>query len=220
MSHFLTCSNNPDFVSSLQTLSAEICNSDPHPARFLLLWGLKHWYSQTDESFRPDVSSFPEHMQEAIEQALDSQERIGWYQASKGFFSKQWSQLATQDLNHPTKIDENQGASRMRAINATYNHTSRIWKARNAVLHAPDDTELADIQSAEFAEIRAIHGNPECLGLSDRHMCHRSIKSLPGGSAATRRRWLRRAKRSMARQQLERRNQTLIMTFFMPTSTG
>ena len=63
------------------------------------------------------VSSFPAHMQEAIAQALSSQERIGWYQASsKGFFSQQRSQLATQDLNHPTKLDENLSASRMRQI--------------------------------------------------------------------------------------------------------
>jgi hypothetical protein len=101
MCHFLTCSSNPCLTSSLQTLSADICNSDPHPARFLILWGLKHWFSQTDEPFQPDVSSFPAHMQVAIAHALSSQERIGWYQASKGFVSQQWSQLATQDLNHP-----------------------------------------------------------------------------------------------------------------------
>ena len=86
MCHFLTCHLNPDLAPSLQTLSAETCNSDPHLVRFLILWGLKHWYSQTDEPFRPDVSSFPAHMHEEIAQALlESQERIGWYQASKGF---------------------------------------------------------------------------------------------------------------------------------------
>ena len=42
MCHFLTCSLNPGLASSLQTLSAETCNSDPHSVRFLILWGLKH----------------------------------------------------------------------------------------------------------------------------------------------------------------------------------
>ena len=215
MCHFLCCDLNPGKEKSLANLSADICNNDPHPVRYLLSSGMKHWYNQEAEPFQPDVSSFPEHMRDDIELALASQARIGWYQATKGFFSNLWSQLAMRDMYHSTKTDEVQGSYRMRQVlQATYAHNLRIWRSRNEVLHSSTIPQLSDIRSAEFAELRHIHGNPESLCLADRHMCEGNIERLLGGSSTTRRRWLRRAKRSIARYQREGKNQTRNTQFF------
>ena len=168
------------------------------------------------EPFQPDVSSFPEHMRDDIELAMASQARIGWYQATKGFFSIHWSQLAQRDMYHSTKMNEIKGFIRMhQVIQATYAHNVRIWRSRNDVLHSSVTPQLADIRSAESAEIRHIHGDSERLCLTDRHMCEGNIERILGGTATTRRRWLRRAKRSIARHQLEGKNQTRITRFFM-----
>ena len=143
-------------------------------------------------------------MRDDIAMVLASQARIGWYQATKGFFSHLWSQLATRDMYNSTKIDVMMGSFRMRqVIQATYAHNLRIWRSRNEVLHSSTAPQLADIRSAESAEIRHIHGDPDGLCLADRHMCEGNLDSLLGRSAATRRRWLWRAKRSIARHQQE-----------------
>ena len=114
MCHFLSCKLNPGKEKSLATFSADICNDDPHPVRYLLSSGIQHWYNQVSEPFQHDISSFPEHMRGDIELALASQARLGWYQATKGFFSNLWSQLAIRDMYHPTKTDELKGSIRMR----------------------------------------------------------------------------------------------------------
>ena len=105
-------------------------------------------------------------------------------------------------------------------LTAVYAHNERTWQSRNAVLHSPANSLVADIRSTEGAEIKQIYQNPESLSLSDRHMCDRSLESLLGGPAATRRRWLRRAKRSIARRRTEEASQALITKFFVRRENG
>ena len=190
MRHFLRCDHNPCKQTSLQTLGAEICNSDHHPCRYLLTEGLKHWYhGSTGELFQPDVSSYPPHMEDAIQKALLSQDRIGWYQATKGFLSKHWYVLASLDLHHPTKTDELRAAQRMHQVmKSIFAHNLRLWTKRNEVLHSADIPNGEDIRFTETAEIRRIFGDPACLCMADRHMCSKPIATLLGGTGATRRR--------------------------------
>ena len=151
---------------------------------------------------------------------IDILHNIVSHQATKGFFSNLWSPLATRDMYHPTKTDEQKGSIRMQqVIQATYAHNVRIWRSRNDALHSSTTPQLADIRSAEFAEIQQIHGEPNSLCLADRHMCEGSLERLLGGSATTRRRWLRRVKRSIVRHQREGKTQTRITQFFT-THTG
>ena len=103
---------------------------------------------------------------------------------------------------------------------AVYAHNERTWQSRNVVLHSTESSLVVDIRSTEGAEIKQIYQNPASLGLSDRHMCDRSLESLLGGSATTRRRWLRRAKRSIARRQTEAESQALITQFFVRSENG
>ena len=221
MRHFLRCDHNPGKTTSLHILGTDICNSDHHPCRYLLTAGLKHWYDATKEPFTPDVSSYPPHMHDVIQQALLSQARIGWYQATKGFLSKHWYTLATLDLHHPTKIDELRAAQRMQqGMKGIFAHNLRTWKKRNEVLHSADVPNGADIRSVETAAIRRIYGEPESLCLADRHMCSKPIETLLSSTGATRRRWLRRANRSSERHKRDGQTQSLITSFFASHTTG
>jgi hypothetical protein len=55
MCHFLQCPENPCQEQSLNTLGADVCNSDYHPVRYLLTAGLKHWYRNLLEPFQPSI---------------------------------------------------------------------------------------------------------------------------------------------------------------------
>ena len=146
MCHFLQCPEKPCQDKSLNTLGADACNSDYHPVRYLLIAGLKHWYRNLSEPFQPEIESFPQHMQPAIQSALLSQARIGWYQAMKGFLSKRWLELACQDMHDLSKVVESKGLFRMNQImTALYAHNLRTWTSRNEVLHSTGDPTAADI---------------------------------------------------------------------------
>jgi hypothetical protein len=91
-------------------------HSDYHPVRYLITAGLKHWYRNLSEPFQPDIEGFPFYMREDIQSALLSQARIGWYQATKGFLSKRWFELACQELYDSSNAVESKGFSRMSQI--------------------------------------------------------------------------------------------------------
>jgi hypothetical protein len=77
----------------LDTLQTSLCNSHAHPARHLLAQGIKHW-SLNRDNFIPDIAKILPHLGEPIRTALESQQAIGWEQATKGFLSKQWMDLS------------------------------------------------------------------------------------------------------------------------------
>jgi hypothetical protein len=100
-------------------------------------------------------------MHSDIQSALLSQARIGWHQATKGFLSKRWFDLACLELYDPSKAVESKGIQRMHQImTAVYAHNLRTWQSRNAVLHSKESSLVADIRSTEGAEIRQIYQNP------------------------------------------------------------
>ena len=110
--HFLYCSQNPAFDSSWTTLRSEVINKDSHPVRYLLVAGLLHATTSTD-TFRPTVDQFPSHFASVIASALQDQQSIGWSNAFKGYFSKQWTNMAQVDMYTGSR-DMKQGATRMK----------------------------------------------------------------------------------------------------------
>ena len=103
--HFLYCSQNPVFDSSWTTLRSDVINNDSHPVRYLLVAGLLHATKPSDQ--------FPSHFASAISSALQEQRSIGWSNAFKGYFSKQWANMAQIDMYTGSR-DTKQGATRMK----------------------------------------------------------------------------------------------------------
>ena len=216
--HLLRCSLNSHRLSNMTSLRRSICNADCHPVRYLLWSGMSHWLLNADaEPFHPKLDEFPPHFQPHLQAALTAQHDIGWDKAVKGFFSNRWRHLANLDMHHPHHVDTTAGASRMRQIiQATHVFTYETWLSRNSDLHQTDDADLAAIRSAELAEIRYYHGQPHLLQSSDRHYCSRSLDKLLTSSTSTRRRWLRRVKKSILDLQRDGTRQSLITSFFAP----
>jgi hypothetical protein len=63
-------------------------------------------------------------------------------------------------------------------LEAIHDHIIRMWLSQNQVLHSKDDEDLANIRSAETAEITRMHGQPDLLCLADRHLCSRPLQKL------------------------------------------
>jgi hypothetical protein len=103
--HFLQCKANPARLQSLSKFKSDIQTIDIHPVRYLLHAGICHWLTNQDASFDPSISEFPEHLLAPIQAALLSQACIGWHQEVKGYFSKNWAELANMDMHHPTTTD-------------------------------------------------------------------------------------------------------------------
>ena len=217
--HFLRCSANPCFTSSLRTLQSDICNSDPHPLRYLLSSGVSHWSSTSDDTlFEPTLSQYPSHFQELLPLALSSQNDIGWEDCIKGFFSNVWTNVAQMDM-YTGRKDSRLGASRLQSIHqAFFYHTRCMWLSRNSVLHSKEDASLLFTRSTEAAEIQYFHSRPHLLRIGDRHYCNRPLEKLLHGPASSRRRWLRKVKLSATELSNEGARQSLISSFFQPLS--
>ena len=115
------------------------------------------------------------------------------------------------DMHTSGKLDRTKGAARMRpCITAIHDHSQRLWLARNSALHATDDDTVRDIRSSENAEIKDLYKQPHLLRAGDRHYCERSLDRLLNGPPSTRRRWLRRVKKSIAEHLRDGGHQTLI----------
>ena len=188
-----------------------------HPVFRILFAGVKHWLSnQEGDVFTQDIRGYPTHLLSLIETVIRSQARIGWYPVLKGFLSEKWRDLASMDLLHASKKDDQLGAYRMmQLVKMLYAFNSSMWKSRNEILHSTDPQTMADIRSTENAEIRHNFQNPGLLAFNDRHLCVGSQDSLLTRSASTRRRWLRRVKLSCELARRDNARQSLITSFFV-----
>jgi hypothetical protein len=218
MSHFLQCSSNPVFASSLQTLRADICTPELHPVRSLIYAGLHHYFSGSSTGeFQPSLNSYPLFLRDSLRIALASQAEIGWQHAAQGFLSNLWRDIACRPVFQPGTYDEKKGTACMHNIvNGIYNHNIRLWKSRNAVLHSTDDAALATIRSTEAVEIIDLHSHPDSLRFADRYLCSRPLDTLLSSAPATRRRWLRRVKASKEQHLRDGTRQVLITSFLAP----
>ena len=217
MEHLLQCAANSQRSLNMGNFRSAICNSDIHPVRYLLLSGMCHWLNHGDEfPFRPSLEEFSPHFSPHLQDALNSQQAIGWDNTVKGFYSKRWRIIASMDMHTPGRQDSTKGDDRMRSIiSAAHVFTYATWIARNGDLHQTNDDALVNIRSTELAKIRHYHGNPNLLLASNRHFCSRPLDCLVFGSAATRRRWLNRVKKSVADNTLDSSRQTRIDSFFV-----
>ena len=75
---------------------------------------------------------------------------------------------------------------------------------------------VLDIRSSENAEIKDLYKKSHLLRAGDRHYFELSLDRLLNGPPSTRRRWLRRVKKSIAEHFRDGGQQTLI-TGYLPT---
>ena len=178
--------------------------------------GIEHWTATGDPSYMPDVTGYPPHLREAYQAAAESQQGIGWDNALRGFFSKEWLHLTSKDIDNADKYCEAKGNARLRkAMSRIYEYTKATWEHRNAMLHTKDATAMAvSIRSAAQVEIKHYHGRPNLLRFDDRHLCDRPLSKLLDGSPSTQRRWLRLVRKSMEADQRKGRTQTTMTSFF------
>ena len=113
MSHFLTCNHNVSFRESLQSLKTDLCGKDGHPVCHLLYSGLHHVYTQQDGLYNPNLEAYPVHLHTKIRDTLDSQARIDWIPATKGFLSSRWHDLAAMAMFQSGVRDETKGNIRL-----------------------------------------------------------------------------------------------------------
>ena len=215
--HYLQCQKNPAFETSLATMKSDILTTDTHPVRYLLADGLRHW-STSSLPFCPSITQYPPHFQPLLATALTSQTAIGWNNVCKGLLSGSWFQIAQLGMIHATS-DPRLGAARLKSIHqAFFDHTRRLWTARNSVLHSKDDSSLLSIRSTEAAEIKFYHSRPHLLRLGDQQYCQKPLERILNGPASTRRRWLRKVKQSSVELTKDGTRQSLITSFFRPSS--
>lgn len=213
--HFLRCTSNPAFETSISAFRSDVLNDDVHPIRYLIADGICHAFT-SDLLFSPITHQYAAHFHPLIASALLSQQRISWTSAIKGYLAREWSDIAQLDMYQPTR-DVRKGEARMRTIiSALCQHVRRLWIARNGCLHEATDT-FHPSPSAEAIEITYYHSRPHLLRHGDQHYCQRSLSKLLSGPASTRRRWLRKVKQSSADITKDGTvRQSLITSFFRP----
>lgn len=214
--HLMRCNSSPQRDLHVQTMRAGICTKDSHPVRYIIALGIIHWLDH-DESvpFNPSLSEYDPTFIPLLRTALQSQARIGWSNALKGFFSKSWSDIASRDFLNPNREDSPKGAARLRSIiDATHEFTRAIWLSRNSALHDKADDDARRTRDTDIAEIRIYHSKPHLLPYHNQHYCCRSLDKLISGSSSNRRRWLRIVKQSMAEYKRDVSRQSLLTAFF------
>jgi hypothetical protein len=181
-----------------------------------MLAGILHT-TTSDTTFIPTTHQYPAHFSSLIESALSSQQEISWHSAIKGYFSRDWADMAQFEM-HTNIRDSRKGAKRMmQIISAICAHVRRLWIARNGCLHDTSDVDTQS-QSAQAIEIQYYHSRPHLLCQGDQHYCQRSLSRLLSGPPSTRRRWLRKVKQSSAELTKDgTTNQSLITSFFKPS---
>ena len=211
--HLLQCSVN-DLTLSLDQLRKDLWTADIHPVRYVLFEGIQHWSLGHEAPFRPATSQYPSHLQPLIEEAVRRQNIIGWYQALKGYLSKQWHILAMHCMDS-TKLDQGAASQRIQSVlQSVQDHTRRFCISRNSVLHSSEIADMADIRSQEIAEIKFYHSHLHLLLSTDQHHSQRSLSRLLSASSSTRRSWLRIVKHSSAELTKDGTRQTRLTSFF------
>lgn len=214
--HLLRCDSCPQRELHVKTMKAAICNDDIHPVRYVIAAGIIHWMDHADSvPFNPSLSEYDQVYIPLLQDALQSQARIGWGNALKGFFSKSWREIACLDFHDPYRVDSGKGEARLRSIiDATHEFTRSIWLSRNTALHDNVDGDSRCNRDTEIAEIRHYHNMPNLLPPHDQHYCSRSLEKIISGSGSNRRRWLRIVKQSIAEYQSEGSRQSLLTSYF------
>ena len=164
---------------------------------------------------------YPREYVALINSALAAQSAIGWLNMFRGYLTKKWYQLASShfgpDDEPDTIIHRNDGANRVhRVLQIIHTLTTDIWLGRNEVLHRGDKAQETRRLSAIDSEITKFHSEADLVLTDDRFYCETSLNRLLKGSAANKRRWLKRVKESRQRKAILHNNQPRITKFFPP----
>ena len=214
MPHFLTCNHNVSLLESLQSLKTDLCSDNIHPTCHLLYSGLFYFYSQKEGPYNTNLEVFPAHLHAPIRDALATQANIGWFQATKGFLSSRWRNLAAMAMFQSGARDETKGNSRLRNIvQGIFEHIMHLWRARNDMLHNKNRQRTVE---GSILGVCRDHGSvqkPEPLRFSDIHLCSQPLKKLLSSAPSTCQRWLRRVKISRELHDRDGARQSLITAF-------
>jgi hypothetical protein len=150
--HLLRCRLCPQRASHVQAMKTAICTKDINPVRYVILAGILHWlYHGESVPFTPSLSEYDPFFLPLLHAALQSQARIGWGNALKGFLSKSWRKMANLDFHNPKRLDSATGESRLRSIiAATHEFTRSIWLSRNSALHGKANDEARSTCNTEL----------------------------------------------------------------------
>jgi hypothetical protein len=188
--HLLHCPCNMGRIDGWKKCRQSVLQKDdPHPFWHCIVEGIEHWTKSQDPPTM-DLTLYPPHLRMALTTAMASQTKIGWDNALRGFLSTDWMELASLDLESPTKYSESYGNARIRkALTCLYEYTQTTWENRNAAPHNKEANDLAvSIRSADALAIKHYHGKPHLLRFDDRHLCERPLSKLLSGSTSTQRR--------------------------------
>jgi hypothetical protein len=104
--------------------------------------------------------------------AFDAQQKIEWLHLIHGFLATAWQELAAISMLHPTTPENPRGHHRIQqALKALHLFTWTLRLGRNEALHHEQDTEAAKTYSAESAELRFFHSDPQFLKQQEQHYC-------------------------------------------------
>ena len=196
--HFLQCDQNKARAPAIAALLKTIL-TDPHPSRPAFAACIESFLQNPHAPVNPPLLALPSHMRETFNFEIQTQTLIGWLPAFQGFLSTHWHTLAATSLSAHDQLEPPAGKSRThKALLAIAIFTRTIWLGRNDALHKKTETEDSLIYSAESAEIRHYHANPNILPASDRHYCSTPLSTLIRSRPSTRRRWLQRIRTARA----------------------
>lgn len=142
--------------------------TDPHPSRPAYAACLESFLRNPHQPVNPDLPTFPPHVREQLDLAIQTQTLIGW-PALQGFVLTHWYTLAAMSLSDHDKLENQAGISRTHmALVVTVIRTRSIWLGRNDTLHKQNETEDSLVYSTESAEMPHYHSHPQNLPASDR----------------------------------------------------
>lgn len=194
--HLLHCQENPARKEALHHLLKTLTGTDAHPYGISIAACIEKYLLHSSEPIIIPLDTFATRYKDAITDAMECQQQIGWIQLLRGFLGISWLRLASmKPISNDEKPDMQRGNHRIHtAISAIHKYTRAIWLGRNEVLHKQKDTATAKKYSAESTEIRHYFSDPLLLPAEDRHYVSNNLDKLLRSSPSVRRRWLRRVR--------------------------
>jgi hypothetical protein len=190
-------SHKPGWKIKSERTQLECTKRDPHPTRYIVIAGVIRHRTSADDSYEPEISSYPTHTKDMIESALQSQFDIGWESMLKGY-------LSIRPITSATTVD----------------HCNQLLEACNKILHGKQDDTQKKNRSQEIAEIQYYQSLPQVLKFENRHhYWDRPLETILDAIPATRQWWLRRVKKStLAQTELGAQQTWLLHTSMWSTS--
>jgi hypothetical protein len=216
--HFLHCSHNPARPAALKLLITTLTDTDAHPYGICIAACIEGHIHHPNEPVQIPPDTFENRYKDAIIQAMENQNQIGWHFLLRGFMGLSWLRLASVKPIDNGKPDEQRGNYRIhRTLSAIHTYIRAIWLGRNDVLHQNNDNANATKYSAESTEIRHYFKDPLLLPAEDRHYVSTNLDKILRSSPSVRRRWLRRVRTARSNMMKHGQSQLTIRHFLRPS---